>query len=1098
MAFAKSSSCSLYPLNAKGPKIESPISQGSDSKMPNTTSGTGSNAAVDFAQMLAGELAEIEKLRVKREWVDGRDTFEYGEDGGGFELTREHKQAQGKSHPGKNTEQHGARANPADRIFGKAHDMGLVGLAFSGGGIRSATFNLGVLQGLADLGLLPMFDYLSTVSGGGYIGGWLSAWIWRAVHKKAAQCKEGDDSSPVRRVQECLRPDRSQKRDHAEPLQIRFLREYSNYLTPRLGFLGADTWTAVAIYVRNLLLNQLILIPLIASILLVPHIAGRLTHWASGLVRLPWYLAPLASCVLILVALSVIAINMYHLTGVNSRRGIHFRWYAKQVWILGLVATPLLLAAWIASGWLWHEAPKWFYCGHLPFWEWVVAGIAVFGVLWSVASLLNLPTHGPAAPHWSTEGAWFWSIIFSFISGSVGGILLWVLTKEVFLKAVKHPVSGLWHAVSFGTPLVILIFLLVGALQIGLIGLYFPDPRREWWGRLGGYLLIMSIVWVASFAISIYSPLGLMLAKSWAKRTLGIGWLISTLTGIFGGKSSKTGGLESASWKDTALSVTPYVFIVGIASGIAWLLEVVLATLSHSQDLGEFVAGSELVKKISGWVISFDITVLGNIHGTATVKAPARPAAAYIQAHWAILQNEKCWWLFALFVALFAVCVFLSWRVNLNEFSMNLFYRNRLVRAYLGASHEGRKPNPFTGFDPHDELQLKDLRWEKNYSGPFPILNTTLNLVSGKDLAWQERKAESFVLTPLRCGFDTWLEQMDLKDQDSPTKRSSNVEEFGFRPTEQYCFPDVGLRLGTAMSISGAAASPNMGYHSSPSLAFLMTLFNVRLGFWAGNPRHDSTWQKPGPNIGFLYLLAELLGHTDDEAGYVYLSDGGHFENLGIYELVKRRCKFIVACDAGADPDYQFGDLGNAIRKCREDIGVEIELATDELAPKAGDGKGKPDGGSDSDKSGESGEKFSTWHWAVGIIHYNLVDPVPPGSGLKNKGILVYLKASITGNEPPDVLNYQREHSDFPHQTTADQWFTESQFESYRRLGQHAVEQLFEPVGRTVPARESTEAQRAPTKDIFEALKDQWYRSEEDRGKNEDSKLAAKKGKHGH
>ena len=112
-----------------------------------------------------------------------------------------------------------------------------------------------------------------------------------------------------------------------------------------------------------------------------------------------------------------------------------------------------------------------------------------------------------------------------------------------------------------------------------------------------------------------------------------------------------------------------------------------------------------------------------------------------------------------------------------------------------------------------------------------------------------------------------------------------------------------------------------------------MTFFNVRLGFWAGNPRNDATWKLPGPKFGLIHLLSELFGQTDDEAGYVYLSDGGHFENLGLYELVKRRCKFIVVSDADCDDKYAFGDVGNAIRKCREDIGVEIVLDTSNLIP---------------------------------------------------------------------------------------------------------------------------------------------------------------------
>ena len=125
-----------------------------------------------------------------------------------------------------------------------------VGFAFSGGGIRSATFNLGILQGLSRAGLLDKIDYLSTVSGGGYIGSWLISWILRT--------KGG-----VSKVQELLGDYPKFRPDHetaVEPEQVNFLRDYSNYMTPRLGIFGADTWAAISTYLRNVLLNQLILI----------------------------------------------------------------------------------------------------------------------------------------------------------------------------------------------------------------------------------------------------------------------------------------------------------------------------------------------------------------------------------------------------------------------------------------------------------------------------------------------------------------------------------------------------------------------------------------------------------------------------------------------------------------------------------------------------------------------------------------------------------------------------------------------------------------------------------------------------------------------
>ena len=120
-----------------------------------------------------------------------------------------------------------------------------------------------------------------------------------------------------------------------------------------------------------------------------------------------------------------------------------------------------------------------------------------------------------------------------------------------------------------------------------------------------------------------------------------------------------------------------------------------------------------------------------------------------------------------------------------------------------------------------------------------------------------------------------------------------------------------------------------MGYHSSPPAAFLMTMFNARLGWWMGNPRDKQNWLRSSPRRGLLYLLNELFGLTNDRTHFVNLSDGGHFENLGIYELVRRRCRYIIACDAEQDAALTFSGLGNAIRKCRTDLGVEITRSRD-------------------------------------------------------------------------------------------------------------------------------------------------------------------------
>jgi hypothetical protein len=370
--------------------------------------------------------------------------------------------------------------------------------------------------------------------------------------------------------------------------------------------------------------------------------------------------------------------------------------------------------------------------------------------------------------------------------------------------------------------------------------------------------------------------------------------------------------------------------------------------------------------------------------------------------------------------------------VDINEFSMNLLYRNRLVRCYLGASRKDRHPNAFTGFDPLDDIFLNRLsNFEPDpaapqnykpkqatpedplYAGPYPILNCALNVTHGQRLAWQERKAESFVFTPRYCGVQ-YQEMTPISRQQEDESLPNPQPKEGYRETLHYAFDDGGPYLGTAMSVSGAAVSPNMGYHTSPPLAFLMSVFDVRLGQWLGNPRRQDSFNRPGPRVSLAYLLSELFALTDDTRKYVYLSDGDHFENLALYELVRRRCTHIIACDVGADAGFSFHDLGNAIRKCRSDLGVNISLNTELLKPKGDD-------------------RLAKTHGVVGTIHY-------PDGGKPGK--LLFIKSTVTEDDPGDVFAYRAANPVFPNQSTADQWFDESQFESYRILGRRSMESI--------------------------------------------------------
>jgi Patatin-like phospholipase len=897
-----------------------------------------------------------------------------------------------------------------------AHKQSYVGLALSGGGIRSATFNLGVLQALAELNLLQRVDYLSTVSGGGYIGSWLAAWTYR-VEKFAT-------------IQSRLALNRANQIEDKEPPPIRFLRVFSNYLTPKVGILSGDTWTLIAVYLRNMLLNQAIVVAMVAALLLLPQFAVRVVIWerqfstSSTLGSLILGILPLAVLFYTLIVIS------NNLDFMDQRKSAHWK-RTRPAWILGAVAAPLFFVAIVGGAWLrGHEVPKGpgaaagaaLYLG-----IWV--GAMAFGWLYQKWEQWKDQRAGKAASDSEKEKQpfdlreCFSTLAGAVASGAMGGWLYALLSHWA--------VHSHWTTnadLTFGAPLVQLIFLIATTLHIGLLGISLPDRRREWWGRLGGWLMLMAILWLLIFVIALYFPKfvdGCNCLPAWLEKArayirakyLTPAWILTTIGGILSAKSTSSGKPDSQSWRDIFAKIAPYVFVAGLFCWVSWgIYEIQTSSAGKSllsRDWGSLHTSWSSVNLISAG-FSHGVYLMAEHMGTHRLE-------------WAI--------------GLCAAFVFLmAWRVDINQFSMHLFYRNRLVRCYLGASNKCREPNQFTGFDRTDDLPLRDLDPDesKSYDGPYPILNASLNLVKGKDLAWQERKAESFVMTPKYCGYDVWLEEQDSPMISGPrwgnaprrdaSGKSSKLERFGYRPTKYYAYPASpkyaghGFNLGTAMGISGAAASPNMGFYSSAPVAFLMTVFNVRLGQWSGNTRHHRGWLRSSPGWGISYMVKELTGGTDDEAKYVYLSDGGHFENLAVYELVKRRCGLIVVCDAEADENFQFAGLGNAIRKCRIDLGINIDLNVDAIRPV------EPSG-------------FSPMHCAIGDIHYEMADENAP------VGKIIYFKASLKETDSTDLKNYKKNHPTFPHETTANQWFTESQFESYRQLGVDVVlSSVFEPV----------------------------------------------------
>ena len=672
-----------------------------------------------------------------------------------------------------------------------------------------------------------------------------------------------------------------------------------------------------------------------------------------------------------------------------------------------------------------------------------------------------------------------------------------------FLRGLfdSTPVSEIY--VCFAVPIVLLIFFVQNAAFVGISSKVNEDYDREWWGRGGALLLMCAVILGLGCFVAVFGPVLLYRAPLLVSSVGGVSGLLAGLLGF----SAKTPGSDTKKDEKATRSSAASGLLLSLA--VPLFVAVFLGAISLGTTVLIQLLRDQKVSVTTKWVEQFQsnatLTQSTQTPGSKietkyeTEKVPFLSLAtvngvAHLKTVHATAHQDLFWILVAA-----AIAAGLSTLVGVNRFSMQALYRNRLIRAYLGASRYSRDADEFTGFDPHDNLQMyelqPDLLWPTSFidfpafveqltanfaahgsveqtiwnaldkktrgwledkravndalknammqnlnrilmredlgggiegeasaprlrrnraalqqtfgkslrpcqHAPLHVINTALNLTSGEKLAWQQRKAESFTVSPLHSG-------------------SFYV---GYRDSKEYGGKD-GISIGTAVAISGAAASPNQGYHSSPAMAFILTILNVRLGSWLGNPglAGRNTYDNAHPRTNLEPLAWELTGTTNDQCPLVYLSDGGHFENLGLYEMVLRRCRFIVVSDGGCDPKYSFEDLGNAIRKIRTDLGVPIDIEYDDMHPRS------------------AGSTLTKGRYVTTArIRYSAIDDTD------KDGWLVYIKPGLYEGEyfPKDVYNYATESLDFPHETTADQFFSESQFESYRALGRHAFNEI--------------------------------------------------------
>jgi hypothetical protein len=639
---------------------------------------------------------------------------------------------------------HGKPLPPHENQYVALNQLNSAALCLSGGGIRSASFALGVIQALAshpfpakeskidaaEESMLARFHYLSTVSGGGYCGSWLSAWRHHNDFPTLWSELTGRPRGP----------------DH-EPAAISWLRENSNFLTPKVGLTSADTWAALTIVVRNLILNWLVILPVLVLLILALKV---LLVFGGYLAAIPHDQCWPAIALLILSAAALVWALRFSTRNRPTRQVDTAdepqsggtpqpqTKLAGQSQVLGQYVPAALISAFLIS--MAAVTP----CAYSTLGPplslvWPIMIGACFGFLvyllgWLAAGLkLDL---GDLVP-------WV-------ISGAIYGIIV-AIGAHVYFQATGSPLSDSADAklsiffffripvillLVFGTPWVVMSQLIAEMVFVGLTsGERDSDGDREWFGRAGGFLFFLALAWIVlMFLIFVGSDLAGEVFPKLKSTLVAAGGVSAIVTALLGksrwtpAKGPAKGGKQVSA--NLALGLAASVFAITLLVGISWLLDYLLFGTSLS------------------------------------ATGIMRPQVALHD--WPGFPYELVWLVFAAAIAAL-VGVIASKNVNINRFSLHALYRNRLIRTYPGASNHRQNPetgpadmNPFTRFAQSDNPRMHEL-WPPTTSDlhpatnkkmwrPFHVINMTLNIASTKRLAWQERKAEPFTVTPIHSG----------------------------------------------------------------------------------------------------------------------------------------------------------------------------------------------------------------------------------------------------------------------------------------------------------------------------------------------------------
>jgi hypothetical protein len=824
----------------------------------------------------------------------------------------------------------------------------LVGLAMSGGGIRSATTNLGVLQALSRMGLLPLVDYVCTVSGGGYMGACLASLLsirtlpaGPGPHPpgNASQYRYGHRSNLMFGTDWLRFPFNPEMRragaagpsacapaatDSLGKQIVAHLRTHGSFLIARRGVFKRDALRAVGHVLTGTVYHLLATLVILAAISLALMGTARLLE-----PDLDAMLKPSAAVAVEDVATVNVISGIgpsYAVTRIPAASFAPQLWdritrVGTDVWDglgpngLGIALASGILVSVIVLGWFIIAARWWWPRGYPTDWK---AG--------------------------ETREDRFDRIVIGFAVALVGIAAIGVPAFCIYWAKSQDIQRGL---------LVAPLLVLVGA-RVANFTLY-PIIAKADGGRLGVDLWNRQFrsLWNTFQAATTYGVVATLLftllpivaytlwalvdggTSAWSLLAPGVSLVVGRL--LSGGGGSPTVGGRS-------LPPGLVRFLLGVAAAV-------------------FI----------GFVILAAATAAVSIANNYTWAGVAKVLAATV-----------------------FVLALLSYGGNINKISPHYFYRDRLIETYLRTEIRGPGNRMDTLTDTM-AMPLTDLHGEDPPAGalgnqaPYLLISSAINLAGSRDLTRKDRKSGHFLFSKYYCG----------------------SRQTGYRRTEAW--RDGETKLGRAMTVSGAAAGTAIGYQTFFAQSFFTAIFNLRLGFWMLNPRTTGT-----DEFAFwpFYILQEAFAATSERTTLVNLSDGGHTgDNVGIYPLLERRCQVIIAVDAEADASLSFGSFTEALRQAYVDLGVDIDIDLSLIRP-------NPETG------------LSKSHCAVGRVRY----PECPG----RPNWIIYLKNSLTGDEPAPILNYKSRCSAFPHETTADQFFDDAQFESYRSLGDHIAADAFE------------------------------------------------------